>query len=136
MNDRSVITVIPAAQKDRYNAILEAQGLGPDNIAQPASADGKAPATHFFGHGWETDAGEAMVTELKAGRLPASLKDADLSSRSMTRRQAEDAGKAVALATEAYRGDSPRARVDAVLTVMGLKAIEPDSQRSAEVVKR
>lgn len=128
MPDRSVITIIPAASKARYNAILEAQGLGPDSIAQPASASGSAPATHYFGHGWETDAGEAMVSELKAGRLPSRITAAELTRLSMTQRQAEDAGKAIALETEAYKNDSPRVRVDALLKGMGLKAIEPDSK--------
>lgn len=124
MTTRSIIYVIAAASQARFNAILEARGMGPGNVAQPASASGNPPATYFFGHAWETDAGEAMFTAYKAGTVPPEVRDADLTRLGMTRTQAENAGRAVALTAILYRGDRPRTRVDTLLTSMGLKAIE------------
>ena len=122
MFSRSIAYIVPAASQPRFNAILEARGMGPDNVSQPASPTGKPPATHYFGHALETAETETVLTALKAGTVPTDAKDADL--KGMTRLQAAAVGRAVTLEAVRYAGDRPRARVDALLARSGLKAIE------------
>lgn len=48
MADRSVVIIVPAAQRDNANAVFAAWGRGPNTLSTPASPTGSNPPTHYL----------------------------------------------------------------------------------------
>lgn len=70
MTDRSCVLVVTDAVKAVVNSVLEAQGLGPDNMAQPAGAEDNGPTTHWFGHSFADEALSSSWLAYAEGTLP------------------------------------------------------------------
>lgn len=68
----SLVIIVPVAIREQVNAAAEAQGLGPDNLSCPLSADGSAPATAYGCRAWASEGFHDNFDAL----FPAELRNA------------------------------------------------------------
>ena len=66
----SCVLILPAATRDKGNALGEAMGWGPNNYSVPLSATGAEPATHYGLHAWVS---QGFVELMGAGAMPDGL---------------------------------------------------------------
>lgn len=70
MSARSCILVVADAQKAAVNLVIEAMGLGPDTISQPAATTTEGPATHWFAHSYNDQPIAEAFLAYAEGSLP------------------------------------------------------------------
>ena len=71
----SVVIIIPDATKATANKTAWALGFqdeAGDSFAMPASADGSAPATHWYARGQASPTASAILQAAKAGQIPTT----------------------------------------------------------------
>jgi len=123
-NDHSVVIVVPGASKADANAMLAAyfgDDPGSENLAQPASASGQAPPTHWFCHIYRNNASAAelaaMPTPLGVGTLPSGL---DLTGYNITQAAAQTAAAALSRVSVKTGAVNPSSHVNDIMTELGL----------------
>ena len=71
----SAVLILPVAQVDMGNAVVEAMGWGPNNYSVALSADSSEPATHYGLHAWAGNEFEQMV---ETGYYPPQVAEAGI----------------------------------------------------------
>lgn len=71
MANRSCILVVTEEHRATVNGVLNAMGLGPDNLARGAAATAEGPATHWFAHSYVNEALSETLLDYAEGGLPA-----------------------------------------------------------------
>jgi hypothetical protein len=67
---KSLVLIIPAALRDKANALGAALDMGSNNYSVPLSANGQEPATHYGLHAW---AAQSFINMIDAGVMPEGL---------------------------------------------------------------
>ena len=69
----SAVLIIPAALREKANALAEAMGWGPNNYSVPLSVGGTDPATHYGLHSWVGPEFVDLLAAADRGQMPAPL---------------------------------------------------------------